>query len=143
MDPLHTFWIIVIIISTVAEAITLQLVSIWFVMGALFAFIASLFTPLLYLQVIIFVIVSISMLLLARPILKNVLKFKIEETNAKRLLGRTAKVTIDINNSIGKGEVNIEGSIWSARSTNGDIIYKDDLVVIEDISGVKLIVHKI
>lgn len=143
MDPIHIIWLTMIIISVTAEAITLQLVSLWFVFGALSAFITSLFTPSLYIQIIVFIVVSISMLLLARPILKNLLRFKIEETNYKSLIGKTAKVTNDIDNSVGKGEVNIEGNIWSARSISGEIIHTNELVVIDDIAGVKLIVHKI
>lgn len=143
MEPLYIFWVAVIIISIIAEIATLQLVSLWFVIGGLFALAVSLFTQSIPVQIIVFTVVSVSMIVLVRPFIKNVLKFKVEETNAGRLIGRHAVVTKDIDNSLGKGEVNIEGSIWSARSKNNDVIAKGETVQIESILGVKLIVYKI
>lgn len=137
------FWIAIIFISFAAEVMTAQLVSIWFMVGGILALITSLFTPSLPMQMIVFMLVSLFMIILVRPFIKNILKFKIQETNSDRLIGKIAIVTENINNKIGEGAVSIEGMIWTARSRDGDLIDINESVQVDAISGVKLIVHKI
>lgn len=143
MESIYFFWIAIIFISIIAEAITSQLVSVWFMVGGLFALITSFFTQSLLIQTIIFIMVSVSMLVLLRPFLKNILNFKIEETNFARIIGKNALVTRNIDNTSGVGEVFIEGMSWSARSADNSKIDKGAIVKIDSISGVKLIVHKV
>lgn len=137
------FWIAIIFISFAAEVMTAQLVSIWFMVGGILALITSLFTPSLPMQMIVFMLVSLFMIILVRPFIKNILKFKIQETNSDRLIGKIAIVTENINNKIGEGAVSIEGMVWTARSRDGDLIDINESVQVDAISGVKLIVHKI
>ena len=66
-----------------------------------------------------------------------------ERTNADRLIGRTAVVAQDIDNTSGTGEAVVAGMIWTARSSvEGHKILKGDTVKILNISGAKLIVRK-
>lgn len=135
------FWIAIISISLFAEVLTAQLVSIWFVVGGIIALIVSLFTYSFALQIIIFFIVSLFMMILIRPLIKNIMNFKTQRTNLDRLIGKTAVVTKNIDNELGEGMVNVEGMTWSARSRDGNLIPKGETVEIDYISGVKLIVH--
>lgn len=135
------FWIAIISISLFAEILTAQLVSIWFVVGGIIALIVSLFTYSFALQIIVFFIVSLFMMILIRPLIKNVMNFKTQRTNLDRLIGKTAVVTENIDNELGEGLVNVEGITWSARSRDGNLIRKGETVEIDYISGVKLIVH--
>lgn len=135
-------WVAVTILSVLVEAATSQMVSIWFVFGALAALIAGLFGGSFILQVIVFVIVTIIALILTRPLVKNASIFKKEDTNAGRYVGKEGIVTARINNLENEGQVSVLGSTWSARSWDGVPIEENEHVVIEKIEGVKLIVSK-
>ena len=54
----------------------------------------------------------------------------------------TGVVVKDIDNSIGVGQVNVKGSIWSASSSDDTVIKTGEKVIINEIKGVKLIVSQ-
>lgn len=143
MESLYIFWGFIVAISAVAEALTTQLVSIWFMVGGLFALAVSLFNLSFFLQLGIFIITSVTMIILVRPYIKNMLKFKVQKTNVDRLIGKVATVTEEINNLNEKGAVTVSGMVWTARSSDGKIISKGERVKIDSISGVKMIVHQV
>ena len=64
------------------------------------------------------------------------------KTNADRIIGMTAIVTEPINNTEGKGQAKVEGQIWTARSSDNQVIPAGEQVIIESINGVKIIVSK-
>lgn len=135
-------WVAVTILAVLVEAATSQMVSIWFVFGALAALIAGLIGANFLIQVIVFAIVTMIALVLTRPLVKNASFFKKEETNAGRFVGKEGIVTVRINNLENEGQVSVLGSSWSARSWDGTPIEENERVVIEKIEGVKLIVSK-
>ena len=65
------------------------------------------------------------------------------KTNAFSLEGKIGKVVEDINPIDSKGQVKVNGELWSAISYNDLPITKDTEVVIEKIEGVKLIVKSL
>lgn len=141
MDPFMPYvWLAVIIIMAVAEAATVQMVSIWFVVGGIVALIVSLFGVSLPVQLIVFVLVTAITLIGTRPLMKKVMQFKKEDTNAGRYIGKIGVVTAEINNELGTGQVNVSGSVWTARSTDGAIIPTGANIIVETIEGVKLLV---
>ena len=135
-------WLIVIIVMSVIEALTAQLVSIWFVIGAVVALIVSIITPSITIQTATFIVVTIITLLATRPFVKKILNFKKEDTNIGRYIGKTGVVISKIDNSLGKGQVNVSGNVWTARSQDDTIIEEGLDVVVMSIEGVKLIVKK-
>ena len=135
-------WLIVIIVMSVIEARTAQLVSIWFVIGAVAALIVSIITPSITIQTATFIVVTIITLLATRPFVKKILNFKKEDTNIGRYIGKTGVVISKIDNSLGKGQVNVSGNVWTARSQDDTIIEEGLDVVVMSIEGVKLIVKK-
>lgn len=134
-------WIGFAVFMLICEALTSQLVSIWFVLGGIAAAISCIFTDNILIQSIIFVAVSFISLVATRPLVKRFTKNKIQHTNADGLVGRMALVTIDIVNSQGQGQVNVDGKIWSARSADGKEIMSGANVKITAIQGVKLVVE--
>ena len=139
---MYIVWICAGIIFGVLEAVTVQLVSVWFVIGSCAALVSSLLGAKLYVQIIVFIVTSVLMLLITRPIVKKKLTVKVEPTNADRCIGLIATVIEDINNIDGTGLVKVDGKIWTARSLDSSIIEKGTKVIIEKIDGVKLIVKK-
>ena len=134
------FWIVLIVALVVIEAVTVQLVTIWFAVGAVGGLIASAFNLDIWLQVLIFVAVSAITLLVTRPLVKRFTETHKEPTNADRYIGQTAVVTETIDNIHGKGAVVIGGLEWTARTADGSEVEKDALVTVEKIEGAKLIV---
>ncbi|MDQ5984030.1 MAG: hypothetical protein RUMPE_01061 [Eubacteriales bacterium SKADARSKE-1] len=142
-NNMSLIWLGIIIVLSLVELVTAQLVSIWFVIAGIITLIVSLFCESVLIQVIIFAVVTLILLALMKPILKKVMNFKKEDTNLGRNIGKRALVTAEINNDIGTGQVNVSGIIWTARSVDGAIIPKGTSVIVERIEGVKLIVRNI
>ena len=69
--PMVFAWIAAIVIFSIIEAATTALVCIWFVFGAVAAFITALFTTSPFIQLTVFVVVSVATLIFTRPVLKK------------------------------------------------------------------------
>ncbi|MGN1420268.1 MAG: NfeD family protein [Eubacterium sp.] len=139
-NTVYIIWAVAIIVFGIAEAATAQLVSIWFVIGAVAGLISAFCDANLYIQLIVFIAVSVLALVITRPLVKKYIKPKKEHTNADRVLTQEGIVVEEINNTLGKGQVKVDGKLWTARSANGDVIPEGSIVETEKISGVKLIV---
>ena len=138
-DIMIIIWFAVIILAAIIEINTMDLASIWFSAGALVAFILALVGLNPFIQIGIFLAVSLMLLISIRPIVKNYLKTNIIGTNTDRLVGKVAICTKDIN--VGeRGEVKIDGKYWLAVSSGEEDILVDDKVEVLAIEGVKLIV---
>ena len=140
MDRMSIIWLIALVVFAVAEAATVQLVSIWFAAGSLAAFITSLCHGPVWLQAVLFLIVAIAALFLTRPLIKKHLNAQVKPTNADRVIGMACRVTEDIDNIAATGAVSVQGKIWTARSKTGQPFKEGDLVRAVAIEGVKLIV---
>lgn len=140
MDYMPYVWLGVIVVGILLEAITVQLVSIWFVLGALVALLCSLLTDHVGLQLAVFAIVTLLSLVITRPLVQRKIHTKAEPTNADRVIGQAALVTEEINNEIGTGMVNVAGQIWTARAVDQSVIPAGVNVIVQSIQGVKLMV---
>ena len=141
-DMATTIWIAAIIVFGVVEAATAGLTSIWFVLGSVAALIAAVCGGPLWLQLVLFFVVSVAALAVTRPLVTKLMKKDIRPTNADRVLGGVARVTERIDNDVPTGAVYIDGKTWSARSADGSPIEKDVMVRILRMEGVKLYVEK-
>ena len=135
-------WLILLVVFIAAEAATVQLVSVWFAVGALAAMVVSLLGGELWLQVVVFFILSIALLALLWPVAKKRLKPKVVATNADALVGRLCTVTEDIDPAEG-GRVRLGDVTWSARSENGDRISAGARVRVLNIQGAKVFVEEV
>lgn len=136
-------WLLLAAIFIVIEIITLGLTTIWFAGGSFVAAIAAVAGASLPVQVILFVVVSVGLLALTRPLAVKHLDSKTEKTNAEGLVGQTAVVLQEINNLQESGQAKVNGMEWTARAKNTeDIFPKGAVVKIVEIQGVKLIVEQ-
>ena len=133
-------WIAAIVVFVVLEAVTVQLVTIWFAIGAVGGLIAELCHAQLWVQIAVFVAVSAVTLIATKPLVKRFTNTKKQPTNADRYIGKYAVVTEPIDNIMNKGAAKIGGLEWTARSADGSKIEKDKVVTVEAIEGAKLIV---
>lgn len=137
------FWLIAMVLFGVLEAVTVGLTSIWFAVGALAALIAASLGAFALVQVIVFLVVSFVTLLLVRPLAQRYINDRKEPTNADRVIGREAVVTQAIDNLKGEGQVNVSGTVWTARSQEEAPIPAGARVRILRIEGVKVIVSPV
>lgn len=133
-------WLILLAFLIFVEILTLGLTTIWFAGGALVAFIVSLFYDNLLLEIVLFLVISLTLLFFTRPIVKKFFNSTRVKTNYAAVIGKEALVTATIDNINGTGLAVVDGQEWTARSVNGDVIEKGTKVIVESISGVKLMV---
>lgn len=145
MSTFHVggYWLLLFIALIVIEIITLGLTTIWFAAGSLVAFLLSLFHVPLPIQIIVFLVVSVILFVLTRPIAMKYFNKDREKTNINSVIGKCALVIEKIDNLHATGKVELDGMEWSARATKDTDIYQNgDFVQIIDVKGVKLIVKK-
>ena len=134
------YWLIVMLILSFVEVITINLVTIWFVISAGFALVTSLFIDSFYVQFLVFGIAGLIIMLLTRPILTKLLAKDKEKTNLDRVVGMSGVCTEEISSKNDIGEVKVDGKRWSAISSTK--ILKGDIITVIEINGVKLKVKK-
>ena len=136
-------WFALLITFVVVEAVTVNMVSVWFAAGSLAALIVSLIGGELWLQILVFLTVSAVALALLRPIAKKYFTPRITRTNVDALAGKTCLCVTAIDNVSGVGQVKLGDVEWTARSTDGEPIPAGTQVTIDRVEGVKLYVTPI
>ena len=137
------FWTIMLLVFIAVEAVTVSLVSAWFAAGALAAVISALLGGEIWLQSVLFFLVSGIMLILLRPLAKKHFTPKLTKTNVDAVVGSTGKVIRQIDNDSAAGQVKLGGMEWSARSTSGEIIEEGTMIRVDKIEGVKVYVSPV
>lgn len=140
MNPMATVWLVALVVFLLAEASTAAVTTVWFAAGALVAMIAALLGAEVWLQVVLFSVVSVALLLALRPLVKKFVTPKITRTNVDSVIGAQGVVLEKIDNIAGTGRVKLGGMEWSARSVTGEPIEEGTLIRVERIEGVKVFV---
>lgn len=136
-------WLFLLVILVAGEAITVGLTFIWFAVGAMGGLLTAVLGGEIWLQVVVFLLLSAVTLILVRPAAAKLLTPGISPTNADRVLSQIALVTEEINNIAETGQVKLFGQVWTARSENGDVIPTQSRVRILRIEGVKVFVKAV
>ena len=138
-------WLIVFVVMLIIEAATTALATVWFAAGALVAMIMDLCGAPHNLQIIVMAAVSVVTFIICmiwiRPKLESLRRANIQRTNADRLIGMEGVVIVPVDPVEGKGQVKVEGQVWSAKAENS--IAEGTKVKIRAIEGVKLIVDPV
>ena len=143
MNGMMILWIAAILVFAVAEALTVQLVTVWFALGAAAALIANAAHLGNAVQFLIFIGVSLVALVATRPFVRKISKVKKTPTNYDRVIGKQGIVTAEIDNIKGSGTIKISGGEWTEQSENSKIIPVGKIVEVIRIEGVKAIVKEI
>lgn len=133
-------WLVVVILLVVIEAMTVNLVTIWFIISGIITMFLSFFLNDLISQFAVFVLLGILLMLLTKPFLEELKKNKEEKLNLERIIGMQGVVIKEIKKNV-VGEVKVDGKTWSAIADKR-ITVDSDVVVLE-IRGVKLVVSKV
>lgn len=138
-----TIWLAVLVVCVGIEIATMGLTTIWFAGGALVSAILAALNAPLWLQIVVFFVVSLILLYLTRPVAVKYFNKDRVKTNVESLIGRQAIVISEIDNLQGIGQVTVGGQEWSARSVKDDVqLPVGSVVVVRSVSGVKLIVEE-
>lgn len=135
-------WTLVLVISVIVEAITVDLVSIWFGLGAIAALIGESFGLSQTLQMVLFAVISVICIFVSRPLAKKYLRGNTIKTNLDRIIGKHCLVTETIT-ADNKGEVKVMGNLWAATSLNNEKIQVGEYAEVISIEGAHVIVKKI
>lgn len=135
-------WLILAGIFVIFEMIIpTDFLIFWVGVGAAITSICSIFIDNITIQIGIFCISSILLLFCTKPFVKKFMKNSTNmTTNSYSNIGKTGIVISDIDPISGKGQVKLGNEIWSAKSTNQEIIKKDTLIKVDSIEGVKVVV---
>jgi len=142
-----SWWIICLIIAVimlVIEIVTTGLATLWFAIGAVVAMIMDLCGASVASQIIAMAAISavcfVVCMIWVKPKLESLRKKNVQKTNADRLIGREGVVIVPFNSTEGKGQVKVDGQIWSAKS--GEDYTEGTKVTVKAIEGVKLVVER-
>lgn len=132
-------WLVVAAAMAVIEALSLGLITLWFVVGALAAFVADLLGAPIIAQIALFLVVSVLCLVLLRPVfMKYRARGRAEEVT---LVGERGLVCERIDNAKLTGRVELSNHMtWSARSFDGAPIEPGTPVEVVSQESIKLIV---
>ena len=133
-------WFVLTVILLIAEAATVTVISLWFAAGALAAMVTALLGGAVWIQTLVFVLVSAAALTALRPLVRKHLTPKLTATNIDSVIGSVGIVTGTIDNLTATGQVKLNGMEWSARSTSGDTLEVGTKVRVDKIEGVKVFV---
>lgn len=144
MDIMFWIWIGVIVVTAVVEAATMEIVSIWFTIGAIVPLILAATGAVSWeWQLIIFIALSAILIISLRNITKKyLLRNSNEKTNLDTIIGKEYRMSEETDfDSV--GSVKINGVTWSAIEKDRQTILKGEIVRVVKIDGNKLIVEKI
>lgn len=146
MDFLNTYdiwiWLSLMVVFVVIEACTMFLTTIWAAIAALpLIFVAI--TPLEFQwQLLIFVLLTLILVLVTRPIAVKKLKIGKYKTNVESLSGQEFLVLKKIS-KFEKGQVKAEnGVIWNAETEDENDILENEVCQVVSVKGNTLVVKK-
>ena len=135
-------WLIISGIFFVAEIITTGFLVFWFGVGALFAMMVSIFFDSIFIQTLVFIIVSVIFMIFTRPLVNKMISIRdTMPTNIYNIIKKEGYVMEDINNTDYSGKVKINGELWSAISDTP--LKTGTKIRVIEVDGVKLKVEPI
>lgn len=133
-------WLGIVIVLTLLELSTTNLVTVWYIASALVSLMLSFFIDSYFVQFLVFVILGTILLLTTREYITKFICKNKERTNLDRVIGMEAIVTEEIKKN-SSGEVKVDGKRWTAISNKK--IKVDSIVKVLEIDGVKLKVEEV
>ena len=136
------FWLIVAAVAALIEMLSVSLITVWFVIGGVVAFFAGFFGAPLWLQLVVFLVVSLASLALFRPM---ILKYRKQgASHEATLVGKSAVVVEDIGDDTHTGRVETPDHMtWTALSHDGTPIEAGAQVRVVGQDSIKLVVERI
>ena len=136
-------WLAILIAAVVVEIFTEQMISIWFVPGAIVAAILEFCNVSPIWQVVVFLVLAVAGIILTKTYLIKKFPLPDHKTNIDAIIGEKCVVTERIDNYAGCGQAKVNGQIWSARGAHDEDTFEEgEILTVVAIEGVKLICVK-
>ena len=133
-------WLIAMVVFLLFELATVALTTIWFAAGALIACGTSLFCDDLFIQFVVFALVSVITLVMFRPSITKKFNDKTNKTNIDEWIGKRVRIVEKVDNAMNSGCAVLNGQEWSARAQDDSVTFDVGMMAtVASISGVKLI----
>lgn len=134
------FWLIVTAISLILEFITTDMLCIWFAGGGLVSLILAACGLGWYVQVPVFIAVSLALMFAFRQMVLKKLNNKQVRTNADMAIGKEFRLlsAITFDNL---GTIKVNDVTWNAVSSNDMPIPAGTIVIVKELKGNKYVVE--
>ncbi|SDX98706.1 NfeD family protein [Lachnobacterium bovis] len=138
------FWLTLMMILIINEILTVGLVTIWFAIGAAVATLAAGLGAPIYVQIILFLAVSIVLLFYTKPFMDKYVVTRKVATNIDSIIGEKIEITQKVE-SYGKvGVGKLQGKEWSIIAENPKEEFEaGEICQVVKVQGVKLVVKKV
>lgn len=139
-------WLILGIALIVAEIFTLGFVLLWFGIGAVAASVVGMLGGGLFLQFLVFAIVSVGLTLMSRTILARYFQHDAKsmvKTGVDALPGKIGTVVEPSKGVLNEGAVKVFGSTWTAYPIDGeDVLSAGEKVEVVEVKGSSIYVRR-
>ncbi len=144
LEYMPYIWAAVLIAAIIIETQTMDMVTIWFMPSALIAMILGMLKVNVWVQCLVFIMLTAVLLILSRTVFRSVFRKKdTEATNAQALIGKEAVMIEDASDPHSVGTAKINGLLWSVLAQDeNEVLKAGDIVIVQEIKGVKLICSK-
>lgn len=139
---MNTVWLIIAVAFGIAELMTISLTLVWFSIGALILMVLSTFIESIIIQIVLFAVISITLLVIFTKYFVDKDKSFKYNTNLQGIEQKTGVVKEEIP-SYSTGIVTLTGEDWTAISEDNEKIEVGQLVKVIRIEGVKLVVKPV
>jgi membrane protein implicated in regulation of membrane protease activity len=138
-------WVVLALVLVAIETVTVAFIGIYLAVGALCAAAIAAFDGALWLQLVVFALVSAGTLYFTRPALRSrFVNAPLIPSNVPALVGRHGVVVIEIPGGMGgRGQVRVGTEDWSARSSSEEAIATGATVEVIAVEGVALLVRPV
>ncbi|MBE3596248.1 MAG: NfeD family protein [Hydrogenibacillus sp.] len=134
------FWFGLGFALLIVEVLTVTFILLWIGLGALAAGITALITPNPEIPLIVFITVSVILWIFTRPLTRRARRASARlESGVYALIGKNGLARTALDDSA-RGEVQIGGEIWAAKSEGGRIAAGSTVRIVR-VEGVTLIVE--
>jgi membrane protein implicated in regulation of membrane protease activity len=139
------FWVFVAIVTAIAEVLTVALFSLFITIGALGAAVASLLGFNLLVQAIVFLVLGVTGIFIARPYLVERLHIGRPSlrSGADSMVGQQTVLTEAIKGNGEPGHVKVAGESWPALTEDGSALPASTPVIVTALRSTVLIVRAI
>ena len=136
-------WVVLALVLVALETVTVAFIGIYLAVGALCAAVVAALVGALWLQLVVFAVVSAGTLYLTRPALRSrFVNAPLIPSNVPALVGRRGVVVVTIPAGTGgRGQVRVGTEDWSARSSDERVIETGATVEVVSVEGVAVIVR--
>lgn len=140
-EHLWQLWLIVSFICLILELTNGDFFIFCFAVGGIGGLAAALLTDVLWVQVVVFAVISLLSIFFVRPVILRYFHKPGRKSNAEALIGRTGKVQEAIPAN-GFGYVQIDGDSWKARSVDGAAIAEGATVRVVKMESIIITVER-